>query len=142
MIKQVKFADYQDEITAMMMDMLHLEPQTVDIPVQRYIELDEMGVLRPMLWFDGDTVKALVLLFVSPSLRNPMIVDAATDVLWIKPEHRGNSQALTDGIKDYLSSIGVSYWYAASRASHPIDGYLEKNNFTLLERMYYCEVQS
>ena len=44
MIKQVKFADYQDEITAMMMDMLHLEPQPVDIPVARFLELDEMGV--------------------------------------------------------------------------------------------------
>ena len=33
-VKQVKFADYQHEITAMMMDMLHLEPQAVDIPIQ------------------------------------------------------------------------------------------------------------
>ena len=67
MIKQVKFADYQDEITAMMMDMLHLEPQTVDIPVARYLELDEMGVLKPFAWFDGAIIKAVALLFISPS---------------------------------------------------------------------------
>lgn len=139
-VTQVKFADYQHEITAMMMDMLHLEPQNVDIPVQRYIELDEMGVLRPMLWFDGDVIKGVALLFVSPSLRNPMIVDASTDVLWVKPEYRGNSQAFADSIKSHLKGIGVTYWYAASRASHPIDSYLEKNDFTLLERLYYCEV--
>ena len=140
MIKQVKFADYQDEITSMMMDMLHLEPQTVDIPVQRYIELDEMGVLRPMLWFDGDTVKALAFLFVCPSLRNPMIVDAATDVLWIKPEYRGNGSEFIGGIKAYLSDIGVDYWYASSRDNAPIEGFLEKNNFEPLERLYFCEV--
>ena len=82
MIKQVKFADYQDEITAMMMDMLHLEPQTVDSPVQRYCELDDMGVLKPFIWTDDadNEVKALALLFISPSLRNQSIIDASTDV--------------------------------------------------------------
>lgn len=141
MIKQVKFADYQAEITAMMMDMLHLEPQKVDIPVERYIELNEMGVLRPMLWFDGDTVKGVALLFISPSLRNPMIIDASTDVIWVKPEYRGNSSDFISGIKTYLSDIGVDYWYVSSRDNAPIEGFLEKNNFEPLERLYFCEVQ-
>lgn len=140
MIKQVKFADYQDDITSMMMDMLHLEPQTVDIPVARYIELDEMGVLKPFAWFDGDTIKGIALLFVSPSLRNQAIVDASTDVLWVKPEHRGNSAHFIKGIKHRLKRMGVNYWYAASRDSAPISGFLEKNNFEPLERLYFCEV--
>ena len=140
MIRQVKFADYRHEITSMMMDMLHLEPQTVDIPVERYIELNEMGVLRPMLWFDGDTVKALALLFVSPSLRNPMIVDASTDVIWVKPEYRGNSSDFIDGIREQLRPMGVKYWYISSRDNAPIEGFLEKNNFEPLERLYFCEV--
>lgn len=139
-VKQVKFADYQSEITAMMMDMLHLEPQTVDIPVARYIELDDMGVLRPMLWLDGDMVKGMALLFVSPSLRNPMIVDASTDVIWVKPEHRGNSSEFVDGIKSQLKAMGVDYWYISSRDNAPIEGFLEKNNFEPLERLYFCEV--
>ncbi|WP_286707989.1 hypothetical protein [Psychrobacter sp. UBA2514] len=140
MIKQVKFADYQHKITSMMMEMLHLEPQPVDIPVRRYCELDDMGVLRAMLWFDGDMVKAVALLFVSPSLRNPMIVDASTDVLWVKPEHRGNSSEFISSIKAYLSDIGVNYWYVSSRDNAPIEGFLEKNNFEPLERLYFCEV--
>lgn len=140
MIKQVKFADCQHEITAMMMDMLHLEPQTVDIPVARYIELDEMGVLKPFAWFDGDTIKGIALLFVSPSLRNQSIIDASTDVIWVKPEYRGNSKFFVNGIKYRLKRMGVKYWYAASRDSAPIEGFLEKNNFEPLERLYFCEV--
>lgn len=142
MIKQVKFADYQHEITSMMMDMQHLEPQTVDIPVLRYIELDEMGFLKPFIWVDGDAIKAVALLFVSPSLRNQTITDAQTDVLWVKPQHRGNSAYFIKGIKYRLKHMGVKYWYAASRDSAPIDGFLKKNNFKPLERLYFCEVQS
>ena len=142
MIKQVKFADYQHEITAMMMGMLHLEPQTVDIPAQRYCELDEMGVLKPFIWTDDtdNEIKAVALLFVSPSLRNQSIIDASTDVLWVKPEHRGNSAYFIKGIKCQLKQMGVDYWYAASRDSAPIEGFLEKNNFKPLERLYFCEV--
>ena len=140
MIKQIKFADYQHEITAMMLDMLHLEPQTVDIPVARYIELDDMGVLKPFAWFDGDTIKGIALLFVSPSLRNQAIVDASTDVIWVMPEYRGNSSEFIDGIRAQLKTMGVNYWYISSRDTAPIDGFLTKNNFKPLERLYFCEV--
>ena len=140
MIKQVKFADYQDEITAMMMDMLHLEPQTVDIPVARYIELDDMGVLKPFAWFDGDTIKGIALLFVSPSLRNQAIVDASTDVIWVTPEYRGNSSEFIDGIRAQLKAMGVNYWYISSRDTAPIDGFLINNNFKPLETVYFSEV--
>lgn len=140
MIKEVRFADYQTEITAMMMDMLHLEPQTVDIPVERYIELDEMGALKPFAWFDGDTIKGIALLFVSPSLRNQSIVDASTDVVWVTPEYRGNSSEFIDGIRAQLKAMGVNYWYISSRDTAPIDGFLTKNNFKPLERLYFCEV--
>lgn len=140
MIKQVKFADYQDEITAMMMDMLHLEPQKVVIPVERYCELCDMGVLKPFIWTDGDTVKALALLFVSPSLRNQSIVDASTDVIWVKPEYRGNSSEFIDGIRAQLKAMGVNYWYISSRDTAPIDGFLTKNNFKPLETVYFSEV--
>ena len=139
-VKQVKFADYQHEIVSMMMDMLHLEPQTVDIPVLRYIELDEMGVLKPFAWFDGETIKGIALLFVSPSLRNQAIVDASTDVIWVTPEYRGNSSEFIDGIRAHLKEMGVNYWYISSRDSAPIEGFLEKNNFKPLERLYFCEV--
>lgn len=139
-VKQVKFADHQDEITAMMMDMLHLEPQPVAIPIQYYINIDEAGVLKPMLWLDGITVKGVALIFVSDSMRNESLLDAQTDVLWVKPGYRGNSSEFIDGIRDHLKSIGVSYWYAASRISHPIDGFLERNQFKPLEKLYYCEV--
>ena len=142
MIEQVKFADYQTEITAMMMDMLHLEPQTVDIPVLRYCELDDMGVLKPFIWTNDadDEVKAVALLFVSPSLRNQAIVDASTDVIWVKPEYRGNSSEFIDGIRAQLKPIGVNYWYISSRDTAPIDGFLTKNDFEPLERLYFCEV--
>ena len=140
MIKQVKFADYQDEITEMMMDMLHLEPQTVDIPVARYLELDEMGVLKPFVWVDGAIIKAVALLFISPSLRNQSIIDASTDVIWVKPEYRDNSSEFIDGIKRRLKLMGVNYWYISSRDTAPIDGFLTKNNFKPLERLYFCEV--
>ena len=140
MIKQVKFADYQHEITSMMMAMLHLEPQTVDIPVLRYIELDEMGVLKPFIWADGDTIKGVAMLFVSPSLRNQSIIDASTDVIWVKPEYRGNSSEFIDGIRAQLKAMGVNYWYISSRDTAPIDGFLTKNNFKPLERLYFCEV--
>ena len=139
-VKQVKFADYQAGITSMMMDMLHLEPQTVDIPVARYIELDDMGVLKPFIWLDGDTVKGIALLFVSASLRNQAIIDASTDVIWVTPEYRGNSSEFIDGIKSQLKAMGVDYWYISSRDSAPIDGFLTKNNFEPLERLYFCEV--
>lgn len=140
MIKQVKFADYQKDITSMMMDMLHLEPQKVAIPVDRYIELDEMGVLKPFIWADGDTIKGVALLFVSPSLRNQSILDASTDVVWVKPEYRGNSIYFIKGIKLRLKRMGVDYWYVSSRDSHPIDKFLTNNNFKPLERLYFCEV--
>lgn len=140
MIKQVKFADYQDDIVAMMLDMLHLEPQTVDIPIQYYINIDEAGVLKPMLWLDGDIVKGVALIFVSGSMRNEAFTDAQTDVLWVKPEYRGKSSEFIDGIRDHLKRLGINHWYAASRISHPIDGFLERNHFKPLEKLYYCEV--
>ena len=139
-VKQVSFAEYQGDITAMMLDMLHLEPQPVDIPVRRYIELDEMGVLKPFMWLDGDVAKGVALLFVSPSLRNQAIVDASTDVIWVKPEYRGNSHIFIEGIKDQLKQMGVNYWYISSRDSHPIDRFLTKNNFEPLERLYFCQL--
>lgn len=140
MIKQVKFADYQTDITAMMMDMLHLEPQKVDIPIQYYINIDEAGVLKPMLWLDGDTIKGVALIFVSTSMRNEALLDAQTDVLWVKPEYRGNSSEFIDGIRSHLKKMGVNHWYAASRDSAPIEGFLERNHFKPLEKLYYCEV--
>lgn len=140
MIKQVSFEQYQDEIVSMMLDMTHLEPQEVQIPVARYIELDDMGILKPFLWFDTGMVKGVALLFVSPSLRNLTIVDVSTDVLWVKPEHRGNSQVFMDGIKCLLKEMGVNYWMVSSRDSHPIDDFLIKNDFDPLERVFYCEV--
>ena len=140
MIKQVEFATYQDAIVSMMMAMLHLEPQPVEIPIDRYIELDELGVLKPFAWFEGDTIKGVALLFVSPSLRNPAIIDASTDVIWVKPEHRGNSSEFIDGIRTQLKAMGVKYWYISSRDSSPIDRFLTKNNFEPLERLYFCEV--
>lgn len=140
MIKQVSFEQYQDEIVSMMLDMTHLEPQEVQIPVARYIELDDMGILKPFLWFDAGMVKGVALLFVSPSLRNLTIVDVSTDVLWVKPEHRGNSQVFMDGIKCLLKEMGVNYWMVSSRDSHPIDDFLIKNDFDPLERVFYCEV--
>ena len=140
MIKRINFADYQHEITAMMLAMLHLEPQTVDIPVARYIELDDMGVLKPFAWFDGETIKGIALLFVSPSLRNQSIIDASTDVMWVTPEYRGNSSEFIDGIRAQLKAMGVNYWYISSRNTAPIDGFLTKNNFKPLERLYFCEV--
>lgn len=140
MIRQVEFAEYQAEITAMMLQMLHLEPQKVVIPVDRYIELDEMGVLKPFIWFDGDIIKGVALLFVSLSLRNSAIVDASTDVIWVKPKYRGNSSEFIDGIKMQLKAMGVDYWYISSRDSAPIGEFLTKNNFEPLERLYFCEV--
>ena len=139
-VKQVKFADYQHEIVPMMMDMLHLEPQAVDIPVQYYINIDEAGVLKPLLWLDGDVIKGVALIFISTSMRNEALLDAQTDVLWVKPEYRGNSSEFIDGIRSHLKEIGVNFWYAASRISHPIDGFLERNQFKPLEKLYYCEV--
>ena len=140
MIKQVEFATYQDAIVSMMMAMLHLEPQPVEIPIDRYIELDELGVLKPFAWFEGDTIKGVALLFVSPSLRNPAIIDASTDVIWVKPEYRGNSSEFIDGIRAQLKAMGVKYWYISSRDTAPIDRFLTKNNFEPLERLYFCEV--
>lgn len=140
MVQQIAFIDYQAAITAMMMDMLHLEPQTVDIPIERYIELDEMGVLKPFIWKDGDIIKAVALIFVSQSLRNQAIVDASTDVMWVKPEYRGNSKYFINAIKCRLKRMGVKYWYVSSRDTAPIDGFLTKNNFKPLERLYFCEV--
>lgn len=140
MIKQVSFEQYQDEIVSMMLDMTHLEPQEVQIPVARYIELDDMGILKPFLWFDAGMVKGVALLFVSPSLRNLTIVDASTDVLWVKPEHRGRSSEFVHAIKRQLRLLGVDYWMVSSRDSHPIDDFLIKNDFDPLERVFYCEV--
>ena len=140
MIKQVKFAGHQDEIVSMMMDMLHLEPQTVDIPIQYYIDIDEAGVLKPMLWVDGDAIKGVALIFVSTSMRNENLLDAQTDVLWVKPEYRGNSSEFIDGIRSHLKDMGVNHWYASSRDTAPIDSFLIKNKFKPLERLFYCEV--
>lgn len=140
MVQQIAFIDYQSAITSMMMEMLHLEPQTVEIPIERYIELDEMGVLKPFIWKDGDIIKAVALIFVSPSLRNQSTIDASTDVIWVKPEYRGNSKYFINAIKYRLKRMGVNGWYISSRDSHPIDGFLKKNNFTRLERVYFCEV--
>ena len=139
-VRQVKFAEYQPEITAMMLDMLHLEPQPVEIPIQYYINIDEAGVLKPMLWFDGDVIKGVALIFVSTSMRNEALLDAQTDVLWVKPEYRGNSSEFIDGIRSHLKEIGVNFWYASSSDTSPIDSFLIKNKFKPLERLFYCEV--
>lgn len=140
-VKLVSFADYQDEIVSMMMDMRHLEPQIVDIPIARYIDLQEMGVLKPFLWFDDDeAIKGVALLFVGPSLRNNAIINASTDVIWVKPEYRGGSKIFVDGIKQQLQKMGVTYWCVSSRDSQPIDRFLIKNNFNPLEWVFYCEV--
>lgn len=140
MIKLVRFADYQDDITSMMLEMLHLEPQPVNIPIERYIELDGMGIVKPFIWTDGAIIKAVAVLFISPSLRNGGLVDAATDVLWVKPEHRGNSSYFITGIKHQLKAMGVNYWYISSRNSHPIDNFLIKNEFKPLETLYFKEL--
>lgn len=140
MIKQVKFAEYQDDITSMMQAVEHLEPQAVDIPVARYVELDKMGYLKPFAWFDGDKIKGMALLVISPSMRNLAILDAATDVIYVKPEYRGNSSEFINGVREQLKPMGVKYWYISSRDSAPIDGFLTKNEFEPLERLYFCEV--
>lgn len=140
MIKCVNFAEYQDEIVGMMMDMIHLEPQPVDIPIQTYVQLQDMGILHPILWFDGDVIKGVALVCVGQSMRNAQIMDASTDVLWVKPDYRGNSDIFMAGIKEYLHSIGINYLMVSSRECVPIDKFLLKNNFKPLERVFYCEI--
>ena len=140
MIKQVRFADYVEPITQMMLANTGLEPVLLDIPVERYVQLDEMGVLKPILWFDGETIKGMALMMVSPSLRNPIVIDAQADVLYVKPAHRGQSSKFMNGIKALLKPMGVSMIIASSRDAEPIDRFLIKNNFKPLERLFYCEV--
>lgn len=140
MIKLVEFAEYQDDILAMMLDMQHLEPQPLDIDAQRYIDLQAAGYLLVFLWLDGDAIKGVALLFVIPSMRNAALTDVATDVLWVKPRHRGNSSVFMDGIRKFLARMGYNYWLVSSRDSHPITGFLHKNGFKPLEHVYYREV--
>ena len=140
MIKQVRFADYVEQITQMMLANTGIEPVEIDIPINRYVQLDQMGVLTPILWFDGETIKGMALMMVSPSLRNPKTIDAQADVIYVKPEHRGKSSVFMDGIKEVLRGLGVSLIYISSREAEPIDGFLIKNNFNPLERVFYCEV--
>lgn len=142
MIKLASFKRYQKDITSMMMDMLHLEPQPVDIPVERYIELQKMGYLLPFLWLDDDEpiIKGVALLFKTQSLRNNAVCHVSTDVIWVKPEYRGNSSEFIDDIRLMLKDMGVDYWMISSRDTHPIDKFLEKNNFDPLERVYFCQL--
>lgn len=140
MIKRVKFADHVDTITAMMTDMLHLEPVKVNIPVPRYIELCEADILHSYLWYEGSTVKGVALIMVSPSLRNGAIINAGTDVIWVKPEHRGNSKFFIKAIAYRLKHAGVNYWYVSSRHNAPIDSFWRANDFTPLEQLFYKEL--
>lgn len=139
-VQLVDVKTYQTEITGMMMNMLHLEPQPVDIPIQTYLNLEELGYLKPFLWFDDEIIKGVALIFVNSSMRNGAITDASTDVIWVKPEYRGNSKRFIDGIQKQLKQMGVNYWYISSRDSHPITGFLEKNEFRPVEKLYFKEV--
>lgn len=140
-VKVVDFSVYQDEIVAMMLQMLHLEPVPVDIDVSRYVELQKLGFLLPVLWFgDDDFVKGVALLFVSQSLRNSAVLHASTDVLFVKPCCRGGSSVFLDGIKSVLKDIGVDYFMVSSRDVVPIDRFLLGCGFSPLERVFFCEV--
>lgn len=140
MIKLVKFADYVTEITGMMHQMEHLEPIDVDIPVRRYVELCDAGILKSFLWVDGHIVKGVALIFVSPSLRNSKHINASTDVIYVKAEHRGNSKYFADAIAYRLKRMDVKYWYVSSRDNAPIDAFLTKNNFKKLEQLFIKEL--
>lgn len=136
MIKLVDFVEYQDEIMAMMMEMAHLEPYDLNIQADDYIKLQEMGVLLPFLWI-GDDIKGVALLFKSPSLRNPDIIDVSTDVIWVKPQYRFGSHVFINGIKKQLKKMDVDYWVVSSRVNAPIDGFLMALDFKPLERVFY-----
>lgn len=124
-----------------MLDMRDIEPQPVSIPTERYQELNDMGVLWVITWrAKNKALKGVVLLFVSPSLRNDAILDAATDVLYVAPQYRGNSKVFIAGVKQLLKQKKVNYWYVSSRDKKPIAGFLEKTGFEPLERLFYCKL--
>lgn len=139
-MKQVKFKEHQDEIVAMMNDMLHLEPQIVNIPTDYYCKLESIGILKTFLLQDGAIIKGVILVCITPSLRNIAINVAQTDVLWVKPQYRGKSSEFISKVRQELANMGVNYWYVSSRLVAPIDRFLIKNQFEALETVFYQKI--
>lgn len=136
--RQVDFGEYQDEILPLMQEMAELEVQPLDINVAAYLSAGE--ILKTFVWLADETVVGVALIIASASLRNRHIIDAGTDVLYIKPAYRGRGADFISAIKDKLTKQGVSYWYVSSRHIKPIGKFLERQGFCELETVYYQQL--
>jgi GNAT superfamily N-acetyltransferase len=76
--------------------------------------------------------------FIAPGLHYGSTLTATMDILWIKPEHRGDGsgKVLFDCLKTELKRRGAKIWYAGSKNHKEIEWFLTMLGFEPVERYF------
>lgn len=112
-------------------EVSHYQDIELDIDVEKYLSLEQQGMLRVFIARKNFAAIGYALFFVKNNIRYQKSVQAVQDVLFIDPDHRGVGRKLIEYCDEYLRSEGIQVVY------HHVKAKPELNFGPLLERMGY-----
>lgn len=130
-IKPLLEAHYQE--VAFSKDRIRFNPD-----YDKYLKLDEMGMLHCVCAFNGDSPVGYFFSFIQPNLHYQDHIYAANDVLYLDPSCRGRgvAESMFSFAEADLKKKGVSVITIHMKTHVPFDKLCEKLGYTYIERIY------
>lgn len=103
-----------------------------------YLLLNETNSIRYYEVVYEHEIVGFASFFVNPSLHHRGKFNAVSDVVYVKPEHRGCGMDFINYIKDELKNEGVDMFSITFKTKHTSDKVVKKCNLSFPETTYHC----
>ncbi len=126
------FPQHWEEI-AIFKDKMPLSPQ-----YELYYAREAIGeLIMPILRKDGEIIGYWPT-FIAPGLHYRTTLTGTTDILWIKPEHRGDGSGklMWDTLRTELKRRGVKIFYGGSKNHKQIEWFFKMLGFDPVETYF------
>lgn len=115
----------------------HFKVAPIAVNVRRYIELEEQNSLRIFTArLETGELVGYSFIFVTQPLHYQGSTQAAQDLLFIHPAHRGQKGALVAWGEAALAKEGVEVAYVSIKARHNVAPMLERMGYELVDLVY------
>lgn len=136
-----RFQDTIDEamplVTAHYDEIAHFKDIPLDPDHVMYAALEDAGVLRVFTArTDEDQLIGYAVFFVRPNIHYKTSLQAAQDVIFIHPNHRGTGGKFILWCDEELRKEGVQAVYHHVKAAHNFGPMLERFGYQLIDLIY------
>lgn len=110
----------------------------LDPDYDKYVKLDEEGVIRLVTARDGEKLIGYFISMISPHLHYKQDLYAINDILYLDKAYRGADTAIGmfSFAEEDLKSLGVSVIIISMKVMKPFDALCEALEYTCVERAY------